>query len=256
MESRSTSKVKDRRHIFIPDCQVKPGVNTDHLEACGNYIADKRPDVIVCIGDFADMESLSTHSPRGHSSYEGSRYVEDVHAAQKGMFRLVKPFIKLKGYKPQMIMTLGNHEDRITRTMANDPYLLGKLSVKDLAYETYGWKVYPFLQPASVDGILYNHYFPSGQMGRPIGTARGIISKYHQSCIGGHLQGRDIAYGKKADNKTITAIIAGSFYSHEENYLNPITNSHWRGIYVLNEVHDGQFDETAVSLKFLMKEYI
>ena len=257
MESRSTSKVKDRRHIFIPDCQVRPGVNTDHLEACGNYIADKRPDVIVCIGDFADMPSLGTHHPKGHIAYEGSRYCADINAVHNGMTRLVKPFhSKIRGYKPQMILTMGNHEDRITRSIDTDPHMEGKLNLKDLDYENFGWKVYPFLQPASIDGILYNHYFPSGQMGHPINTARGIISKYHQSCVAGHLQGRDIAYGKKADNKTITAIIAGSFYSHEEDYLNSITNSHWRGIYVFNEVHDGQFDETAVSLKFLLKEYI
>ena len=69
------------------------------------------------------------------------------------------------------------------------------------------------------------------------------------------MQGRDIAYGKRANGKSITAIIAGSFYQHDESYLNPITNSVWRGIYVLNEVKDGSFDEMAVSIGYLRRKY-
>jgi hypothetical protein len=50
-----------RMHIVIPDVQAKPGVRLDHLDWVGNYIAEKKPDVIVCIGDFADMEALSAY---------------------------------------------------------------------------------------------------------------------------------------------------------------------------------------------------
>jgi hypothetical protein len=73
--------------------------------------------------------------------------------------------------------------------------------------------------------------------------------------VAGHQQGRDIAYGKRADGKPITAIIAGSFYLHDEPYLNPITNSVWRGIYMLHEVNQGSFDEMAVSIGYLERKY-
>jgi len=247
---------KGRRHIVIPDCQVRKGVNTDHLEACGNYIAEKRPDTIVCLGDFADMPSLGTHDQKGSMSYEHRRYQQDIHAAQGAMTRLVKPFKGVKGYDPRMVMILGNHEDRIRRTVENDPKLEGVIHTNDLAYSFYGWKVQPFLKPAKIDGIMYNHYFPSGVMGRPITAASRILSKYHQSCIAGHQQGRDVAYARHADGKTLTAIIAGSFYSHDEEYLDAITNSHWRGIYMLNEVKAGTFDECPVSLNFLKRKYL
>src|SRR4051812_15399332 len=49
-----------RMHIIIPDVQVRPGVNTDHLEHIGHYIAEKKPDELICIGDFADFPSLSS----------------------------------------------------------------------------------------------------------------------------------------------------------------------------------------------------
>src|SRR4051812_29162536 len=41
-----------RMHLVIPDCQVKPGVRTDHMDWIGNFIVEKKPDVIVNIGDF------------------------------------------------------------------------------------------------------------------------------------------------------------------------------------------------------------
>lgn len=253
-----------RKHLVIPDTQVKPGVPLDHLDCCGRYIVDKKPDVIVQIGDFADMASLSSYDV-GKKSYEGKRYKADIEIAQEGMRRLLGPMREYNEwarknhkprYKPEMHLFLGNHEDRITRAIEDDPKLEGWISLSDLNYEAWGWIVHPFLEPACIDGVMYCHYFPSGQLGRPCTSARAILSKYHMSCFSGHQQGRDIAYGKRADGKTITAIIAGSFYQHDEQYLNPITNNHWRGVYVLHEVEDGSFDEMAVSLRYLRSRYV
>jgi len=42
-------------HLIISDVQVKPGDNYWFLKAIGNYIVETRPDVVVNIGDFADM---------------------------------------------------------------------------------------------------------------------------------------------------------------------------------------------------------
>ena len=81
------------------------------------------------------------------------------------------------------------------------------------------------------------------------------MNKMHMSCIAGHLQGRDIAYAKRADGRQITAIIAGSCYLHDEDYLSPLTNQHWRGVVVLHEVNKGQSDEMMVSLNYLKNEY-
>jgi len=245
-----------KRHVVIPDTQVKEGVPTDHLEACGNYIAEKKPDTIVMIGDFADMPSLSTHQDRGHIEYEGRRYLKDISAANRGMERLVKPFRGIRGYKPRMVLTLGNHEDRITRAVAQDPKLEGKLALSDLYYEQLGWEVHDFLKPVKINGVAYCHYFVSGKYDRPIERAAALLTKNHMSAFAGHQQGRDIAYGKRGDGVPMTAIIAGSFYDHKEKYLSPQSNNHWRGIYMLNEVRDGHFDEMAISLGFLKRKYL
>jgi hypothetical protein len=75
------------------------------------------------------------------------------------------------------------------------------------------------------------------------------------SCFAGHKQGKEISYDKRGDGKSITSIICGSSYVHEERYLGPQGNVHWRGIFVLNEVNDGQFDEMPVSMRFLQERY-
>ena len=60
------------KHLVIPDVQAKPGVPLEHLDWLGQYIVAKKPDVVVCLGDFADMESLSSYDV-GKRSYEGRR---------------------------------------------------------------------------------------------------------------------------------------------------------------------------------------
>jgi hypothetical protein len=53
----------------------------------------------------------------------------------------------------------------------------------------------------------------------------------------------------------ITSMILGSFYTHEEEYLGPQGNKHWRGFAMLNEVENGQYDEMFVSVNFLKRKY-
>lgn len=251
------------RHIVIPDTQIKPGVPLDHIDWISSYIIDKKPDVLVLIGDWADMPSLSSYDV-GTKSFEGRKYRDDILWANDALQRLMAPIEqemerierrKIKRWKLRKIVTLGNHEHRIDRAIETDRKLEGLISTKDIFFEKFGFEVYPFLQPVTVDGVTYCHYFCSGVMGRPITTAKALLTKLHQSCFAGHQQDRDIAYGKRADGSRITGIICGACYLHDESYLNPQTNNVWRGIYALNEVHNGELDEMPVSLRFLRSRY-
>jgi len=252
-----------KKHLVIPDTQVKPGVPLDHLEWCGKYIVAKKPDVVVMLGDFADMESLCSYDI-GKRSFEGRRYKKDIEVVQKGMAKLLTPLKEyniqqIKNhhpvYKPRMVMLYGNHENRILRAIENDAKLEGMISLEDLRYKEWGWEVQTFLEPIKIDGIMYSHFFVSGSKGNACISCRSILNKYHMSCFAGHQQGRDIVYALRGDGKTITVIIAGSFYLHEEAYLDPVTNRKWKGIYVLHEVEDGEFDEMAVSIGYLERKY-
>ena len=251
------------RILVIPDCQVKAGIPLDHLTWAGEAICDYRPDVVVNIGDFADMPSLSNHDTKGSKYFEGLRYNIDVATTKSAMEMLLKPLKDLqerqkegkhKVYKPRMVLTCGNHENRINRAVNNNPMLDGLISVKDLGYEN-DWEVHEFLHPVFINGVGFNHYWPVGAMGRPAASPAAIISKLHMSCIAGHQQGKAVAYGKRADGQSICAIIAGSFYQHDEDYMDQLSNKHWRGLVILNEVDDGHFDEMFLSLEYLKGKY-
>lgn len=259
------SKIVDQKHLWIPDPQVKPNVPLEHLSWLGHYIVEKKPNTVVCAGDFADMPSLSSYDAKGSKEYEGKRYKADIEAAYAGMDALMSPLRNFNAkakvdkhaqYHPRLVMLEGNHENRITRAINADPqHLEGLISLDDLPYREYGWEFIPFLHPIIIDGIGYSHYWPHGKKGLPISSARALLTKKHMTCVAGHQQGRDIAYDKRGDGKVITGIIAGSYYLHDEAYMDFQSNEHWRGIYVFHEVNDGSFDEMAVSLAYLRKRY-
>lgn len=240
-----------RMHMVIPDTQVKPGVNTDHLEWAGNYASEKRPDVIVMIGDWWDMPSLSSYD-KGKLSFEGRRYIDDIKAGRRAMERFLEPIKSVKGYKPRLVFTLGNHEHRIVRYVENNPEFSGKFGFDDLGLREYGWEIHDFLKPVEIDGILYAHYFVSGAMGRPVTSAAALLREYQQSCTMGHNQNYDVAVHKKTLNR---ALFAGCCYTHEENYLTPQGQGHKRHIIIKHEVEDGKYDLMEVSIKFLEKAY-
>jgi hypothetical protein len=250
-------------HLVIPDTQVKADVDLSHLPLIGKYALEKRPDVIVMIGDFADMPSLSSYD-KGKKSFEGRRYKKDVEAAKYAMSLLMKPIKEYNDhaaanhrarYKPRLILTLGNHEDRITRAIESDPMLDGTISIDDLEYEKFGWEVYPYLEVVNVDGIAYSHFFTSGTMGRPVSSARALVAKKHMSCTMGHVQDTDIAMAKTGDGKEIIGLFSGTCYLHDENYLGAQGNGQRRHIVMKYRVKDGSYDPHFVSLDYLFEHY-
>jgi len=251
------------KHAVIPDVQAKPGHDFSYLTKIGKYLVEKKPDKIICLGDFADMESLSSYD-QGKKSFEGRRYMADIEAAHEAMEALLHPLWefnakakrnKEKQWHPEMHLTLGNHEQRIDRAVNDSPQLDGVLTTDALGYVGYGWTVYPFLDVVVIDGIAYSHYFTTGLMGRPVTTAAACLSKKHMSCVQGHQQGLQIHSAYKADGTQITSLIAGSCYDHSESYMSSQGNKHWRGFLMLHDVHDGEFDVMPVSLKYINKRY-
>ena len=251
------------RILCIPDTQVSPNVPTEHLLWAGLYAVDKYPDVIVFIGDHWDMPSLSSYD-KGKKSFEGRRYIKDIDAGNAAMALFMAPILqeqerlrrnKDKIWKPRLVFTLGNHENRIVRAINSDAMLEGLMSYDDFALEQWGFEVYDFLEPVVIEGVVFSHYFASGPMLRPITSARALLTKKHMSCFMGHVQDRDIAYACRADGTSMTAIFGGIFYQHDEDYLGRQGNNSWRGIWMLNDVRNGSFDEMPVSIEYLRGKY-
>lgn len=254
-----------RKHIVIADTQNKPEVDLEYMTYIGKYIAEKRPEVVVHIGDHWDFPSLSSYD-KGKKVMEGRRVIDDVKAGHDGMVKLMAPILALqeqqrankkKVYSPKMVFCPGNHEDRFDRYANDNPELYGLVGLATLGLEQYGWEVAPYLKPVCIDGIYYVHYLVNPMNGRPrAGNAAAQLKAVGSSFVVGHKQVLDIAIAdNQLDGKYRIGIINGACYPHDEAYKGHQGNQHFRGIMVLNEVEDGFGLPCPVSLDFLTKKY-
>lgn len=248
--------MKPRRHLIIPDAQIKPGAPTDHLKWIGQAIQDYNPDVCVNLGDWFDFESLSSWSSPGSLDLEGLRYQDDLDAGNDGFEKLHAAMGNWKGRK---ILLRGNHCHRLTRAIESSPKWAGAIGFHQFVDRKLGWEVVDYVHGSPgaivVDGITYAHYFANPNTGKPIsGTIANRLSKIGTTFVQGHVQGLQQGSVQYATGQMRHGIVAGSCYLHDEPYKG-MANSHWRGIVVLNEVRDGTFCEMPLTLDYLCRKY-
>ncbi len=244
-------------HLMIPDLQAKPGVPLDNCRWIGRYILDRKPDVVVNIGDTYDMESLSSYD-KGKASFEGRRYKEDIKAGDAAMRLLQEPTVdanrkRKTPYAPRWIYCLGNHEYRINRAVEDNAVLEGVIGTHDL--RTNGWETHEFREVVTVDGVAYSHYFYNPMTGKPFGgqVATRLKTIGHSFSMG-HQQTLDYSL-RFVQGRGQHGLVAGAAYLHDESYLGPQGNSHWRGVIVKHQVEDGSYDPMFVSLDYLCRRY-
>ena len=242
------------RIMFIPDTQVKAGVNTDHIKALGNYLQEHKMDYIVHIGDHFDMPSLSTHDMPGSMEYEGKRYANDINSGIDALQLIPTQ----RGVK--RIFCMGNHENRINRALSHDPRLIGCFSTNDLQLKQLGWDEKEFLTIVNIEGVRFSHYFvnPHSRMKASIsGSMDTMLKNLGFSFVMGHAQELKFARHNLPDGTVRQGLICGSFYSHDEKYMGVQGNKcHWRGVIQMNEVKDGAYDPCFLSLDYLVKTYL
>jgi hypothetical protein len=213
-----------------------------------NYIEDRRPDIIVHLGDHFDLPSLSKHTLAGER--EGLRYTRDVESGIRATDLLMTWRKSTKGYNPDCHFLLGNHENRIERTLEEMPNLKGSISTADLDLERH-WNVHPFLRPVRIEGVDFSHYFISGCMGRPVSSSAVLLRERQGSAIMGHRPDFQLSIHPRTGK---TAVFAGICYTHNEKYLTPQFRSKPH-VLMLHEVCQGRFDIMDVSLNFLQRKY-
>lgn len=245
------------RILVIPDTQVRPGVPTDHLRWAGRYILEKKPDVIVHLGDHFDMPSLSSWD-RGKVQFEGRRYKADI-AAGNSAFRLLdEPTVdanrkRKTPYLPRKVFLRGNHEYRVQRFVEENGELSGMIGYDDM--DTRDWEVHDFLKPVEIGGVYFAHYWIHPLTGRAMGgAALGMLKNLGHSFVQGHRQVYESA-NRFVAGKAQRAVIAGAYYLQDEEYKGYQANAHWRGLLMLNEVHEGSFDIAEVSINFLCQKF-
>lgn len=247
--------MRGKVHCIIPDTQCKPGAPLEHLLWASDYIADRRPDVLIHVGDHWDMQSLSTYD-RGKRAAEGRRYKLDIMAGNKGMDLLMSRLVQQRSYRPRKVFCVGNHEERMDRAANETPQLFGHIGMHDTNLRRYGWEVVPFLKPIKIDGVTYAHYFYNPNSGKPYGSQPvSRVKEVGFSFTMGHQQGKAQGERYLPDGTAQRALIVGSYYQHDEDYKGPQGNEHWRGIIIKHEVCRGNYDLMEVSLGYLQRRF-
>jgi hypothetical protein len=241
--------------VVIADTQRRPDnvqVNTPLDIAIGNMIVEEQPDVVVHIGDHFDMPSLSTYDiPKNNRrTIDGREVAADVAAGRESMGRILAPLRDLQErqrnskhrvYRPRMVFTLGNHEERILRF----PELRGLVGISDLFAGT-PWEVYDYLEPVTFGGVEFVHYAANPLSGRPYGgSAEYRLNNTNMSLVEVLNNGRALSF-----------LVGGACYLHDEPYKGPQGNNHFRGAFILHNVKDGVYDLEQVSCARMMEEYL
>lgn len=240
-------------HLIIPDCHAAPGQGLDRFTWLGRMIADINPSAVISLGDWYSLDSLCAHRTTAERSQD--RTIEEINAGELALKALEAELGTWAGVKH---ITLGNHDDRL-RQLSNDaPWLEGLLDV-GAAHLAAGWKVHDFLEPLRIDGVRYQHFMP------PRGSGKAIGGKFHalrllervmfaESVVVGHSHlwkhWTEAHLGRR-----IHAVVAGCYLEHVEEYAGEDNHTWWRGITVLRNVQDGDFDVETWSIDRIRDRY-
>lgn len=253
-------------HLVIPDSHAHPEYNNDRYIWLGKLILDLKPEVIIDLGDSADMPSLCSYD-KGTKGFEGRRYKKDLaayHDAQEKLWHEVNTYNKrraknkVKQYRPRKVKLIGNHEHRITRACNLDPVLDGTIGLGDLKDEEFGYEVYPFLEKVVIDGVCYSHYFVSGVLGNPISgvnPARSILLKGHMSATQGHTHIFSHSMDVRYDGHIIQGLVAGCYFDYTPVFAHASADLYRRGVVIKRNVNGGNYDLEWVSLETLKNDY-
>lgn len=254
--------------LVIGDAHAHPDVDNRRFDWLGKFILDRRPDIIVDIGDWADMPSLSYYD-KGKAAFEHRRYLKDCEAAKDASERAFGPLrdlqirqkiAKRKIYKPDIYRILGNHDgDRIARIGENSPELEGIFKIDDLGYGDFDEIVKPFLEPTVIEGIVFSHYFYRQMKSYPINNASALIKEYHTSCVCGHDHKFDYSQATTSRGQRLQAVFVGCFLDPDDyasNFAGPQARMRWwSGLTMLNNTRNGQFDLEMISANRLKDIY-
>lgn len=248
-------------HLIISDTHAHPDHNNIRADYLAKLIIDIQPDVVIHIGDAADMPSLSGYD-KGKRAFHGRSYKKDIDAHLEFQSRLWDPVKARKKKLPRRIQLIGNHEQRIERALDLSPELIGTLSWRDFDFESYYDEIVPYIGTTpgiiEVGGVQYAHYFVSGVKGLPVSgihPAASLLSKGGTSCTAGHLHLADWSNTTTADGRKMMGCMVGVYQDYDSDWAGTVNRLWWRGVVLKHNVEEGRYDPQFISLNSLKKAY-
>ena len=245
---------KFKKILVVPDSHVEPGQSNVRAEWLGRMLEEEEPTHLVHIGDIAEMGSMSFYDP-----IKSTAYTRDCEAVHDFLYK----FKKAAGSAyddVQKVFLEGNHEARIRRRVIESPELKEAIDLKGLGVYEYFDKVVEWRGGPGVynlAGIMFSHYVQN-RMGRAIGGvnhARSLLLETMQSTVVGHSHA--LNYHSKAlpNGRHIHGLVSGCFFEHEHEWAGQNSGKYWRGVAVLHDVRQGEYDLELISMHRMKKRY-
>ena len=82
-----------KRTVVVFSCaHSDPGVNNERFDWLGRFLYDLKPDMVIDLGDGADLRSLNTYDTRYPQAIVSQNYEKDIDTYNDAQERLRHPF--------------------------------------------------------------------------------------------------------------------------------------------------------------------
>lgn len=226
------------RVVVMGDAHDDPTIpDKSRFEWAGRYCAEQKPDILLSIGDFINLNSLCFHVPdENYSGKAKPTFLADIASGREAFAALNSG---LGNWKPEKHVTVGNHENRLYRMEDSNPSSFGMYqSLYDDLLAKAGFTYSPYGETHMIGGVGFTH-IPLSIMGKP-------SSARHLNTIGNDSV-RDLVFGHrhrataqpfpKIGGVTVTLVDTGCFlpwgYKDQESFAQH-TPGQWS--YVLTDL--------------------
>ena len=239
---------------FLPDAHCFPGHDDEPVKAVARWFSEQGIDLLVNIGDFNDMPSLSSYD-KGTSKIDGLRVAHELEYSRE-MLDLFDD--NLDGHFPEKIMTLGNHEQRLYRHGSTNPELEGIFGDDPFGYKEYGYAAYKYLDIVKINGLAFSHAFvnPLSLIGSlQAGSAEVRMKNVGMPHVCGHQHG-PLVHGQRklGDGASVSTLVIGCCHTESHDYWG-LGKDVFRGAAILKNVWNGSYDLEIKELSNLLEEY-
>lgn len=259
--------------LVIGDSHVEPGQDLSRFTALGNYIVAEQPDIIVSLGDFLSLGSVSHWDKNKRLLVEGRRYHNDIAAGRSALGLLTEPIRLLNEarkhrkqslYRPFVYWLDGNHEEWVVRYVELHPEMHGHmdvdvdLGVRDFFPFARAVHCVPYRSYVEVDGVCFTHtpIAANGQSLSGLYAVHRASDLYTKSVVFGHTHRLEVFNNYRFGDEELQQVVtAGAFFEHDFDYAEGAASRYWRGVVVLHLTSPGRFDIETVSLPRLMGKY-
>jgi predicted phosphodiesterase len=236
---------EDKIHtvLAIGDHHDKPGRDKTRALWIARHALETRPDTIVSIGDWASLDSLSTHeSPGSLPDSDRPAFHQDLESLDESLSCFHR---ELGVGSIPVLHTHGNHEHRAFRSADRQPKLNGDMAIRlNQTFARYRWDVRPFGEFVEIAGVDFVHV-PLSIMGKELGgenVERNVANKTTKSCVFGHTHRANfLNVSKLGQSRAIQILNLGTSLPHGtvEKYARMSQTGWTYGVFSLR-ILDGQ----------------